>query len=204
LKGLFSLFKRQPRQAQVPAVLATVPAAPNFSSYQWFGVTEGDDLQQGDIVENCRVYVPVQDQSGEQDELKLEWGERDLIVLSQSCDLVKGQKNLDEVILCELWRISEYKPPNPFSKKEGLEAVRKGQRPRFHMIGKSEIAGFEREIRIVDLQQIHSMPMSLLRSRASKEKHLRLLPPYREHLSQSFARVFMRVGLPIDIPPFVK
>jgi hypothetical protein len=30
--------------------------------------------------------------------------------------------------------------------------------------------------------------------------HKRLLPPYREHLSQSFARYFMRVGLPVDIP----
>jgi hypothetical protein len=29
---------------------------------------------------------------------------------------------------------------------------------------------------------------------------LRLLPPYREHLSQAFARYFMRVGLPQDIP----
>jgi hypothetical protein len=33
---------------------------------------------------------------------------------------------------------------------------------------------------------------------------LRLLPPYREHLSQAFARLFMRVGLPADIPPFGK
>ena len=31
---------------------------------------------------------------------------------------------------------------------------------------------------------------------------LRLLPPYGEHLSQAFARFFMRVGLPVDIPPF--
>jgi hypothetical protein len=28
---------------------------------------------------------------------------------------------------------------------------------------------------------------------------IRLLPPYREHLSQAFARYFMRVGLPLDI-----
>jgi hypothetical protein len=33
-------------------------------------------------------------------------------------------------------------------------------------------------------------------------RRLRLLPPYREHLSQAFARFFMRVGLPVDIPPF--
>ena len=33
-------------------------------------------------------------------------------------------------------------------------------------------------------------------------QRLRLLPPYREHLGQAFARYFMRVGLPVDIPPF--
>ena len=26
--------------------------------------------------------------------------------------------------------------------------------------------------------------------------------PYREHLAQAFARYFMRVGLPVDIPAF--
>jgi len=31
------------------------------------------------------------------------------------------------------------------------------------------------------------------------EPRLRLRPPYREHLSQAFARFFMRVGLPTDI-----
>ncbi len=37
-------------------------------------------------------------------------------------------------------------------------------------------------------------------SGAKQLGRLRLLPPYREHLSQSFARQFMRVGLPIDLP----
>jgi hypothetical protein len=72
------------------------------------------------------------------------------------------------------------------------------------MISSSDLSGFEHEIRIIDLQQIYSLPVSFLRAISVKEKHLRLLPPYREHLSQSFARVFMRVGLPIDIPPFNK
>lgn len=37
---------------------------------------------------------------------------------------------------------------------------------------------------------------------AQQNSRLRLLPPYREHLAQAFARSFMRVGLPIDIPAF--
>ena len=54
--------------------------------------------------------------------------------------------------------------------------------------------------KVVDLRQLFSVPISTLRAIAEKQEYrLRLLPPYREHLSQAFARVFMRVGLPTDI-----
>ena len=43
-----------------------------------------------------------------------------------------------------------------------------------------------------------------IRSTSYMTQRLRLNPPYREHLSQAFARFCMRVGLPVDIPPFVK
>ena len=36
------------------------------------------------------------------------------------------------------------------------------------------------------------------------DSHLTLLSPYKEHLAQAFARFFMRVGLPADIPKFSK
>jgi len=60
---------------------------------------------------------------------------------------------------------------------------------------------FRRVVRLVDFRRTWSLPLEYLQQRAHK-LHLRLLPPYREHLSQGFARYFMRVGLPVDIPPF--
>ncbi|HET6574322.1 MAG TPA: hypothetical protein VFG68_12000 [Fimbriiglobus sp.] len=63
--------------------------------------------------------------------------------------------------------------------------------------------GFARECRVVDVRQLFSLPIGFVRKRVGLAGHrLRLLPPYREHLAQAFARYFMRVGLPIDIPPF--
>jgi hypothetical protein len=60
-----------------------------------------------------------------------------------------------------------------------------------------------RELRIVDFRRVYSLPLTFLRSRAGRTgERLRLLPPYREHMSQAFARYFMRVGLPQDIPAF--
>jgi hypothetical protein len=59
------------------------------------------------------------------------------------------------------------------------------------------------ELRIVDFRRIYSLPLTFVRKRAARTgAGLRLLPPYREHLSQAFARYFMRVGLPRDIPAF--
>jgi hypothetical protein len=55
--------------------------------------------------------------------------------------------------------------------------------------------------RVVDFHQVYTAPRefleSVLKSRA--QGRLRLLPPYREHLSQAFARFFMRVGLPSGV-----
>ena len=53
---------------------------------------------------------------------------------------------------------------------------------------------------IVDFNNIYTIPKNLAKEIAKQNKiRLRLCPPYREHLSQSFARFFMRVGLPINI-----
>jgi len=55
----------------------------------------------------------------------------------------------------------------------------------------------------MDFRRVYSLPVAFVRMQAEKSlPHLRLLPPYREHLSQAFARFFMRVGLPLNIPPF--
>jgi hypothetical protein len=55
--------------------------------------------------------------------------------------------------------------------------------------------------KLLNLKQILSAPLAIVKRIADKQaKRIRLLPPYREHLTQAFARQFMRVGLPIDLP----
>lgn len=201
--GIDAVFDWLQRLFGIGTQLTTQPISPvGTPSYPWYGIVEDDELQQGDIFENCPIFRPPEqiDKSKAQ---VIRWEERDLIVISQSCDLVKERKDIEQASLCEVWRRSEYRS-GFLSKPEDLEQVRKGRVPRFHLLAPSNYSGFERELRIVDLQQVHSLPIEFLRSRAQIGKRLRLLPPYREHLSQSFARLFMRVGLPIDIPPIRK
>ena len=53
--------------------------------------------------------------------------------------------------------------------------------PAFQLLAKCEIRGFERDLTIVDFRRVYSLPFKFIQS-------------------QAFARLFMRVGLPIDIP----
>ena len=58
---------------------------------------------------------------------------------------------------------------------------------------------------VVDFHQLFVLPKSLVLNIASANgARLRLTSPYKEHLSQAFARYFMRVGLPHDAKAFVK
>ena len=55
--------------------------------------------------------------------------------------------------------------------------------------------------RLVDFHEVYTIPRDFLESllKHRGQPRLRLLPPYREHLSQAFARFFMRVGLPVSV-----
>ena len=55
--------------------------------------------------------------------------------------------------------------------------------------------------RVVDFHEVFTLPRPVLESllTARDVPRLQFLAPYREHLSQSFARSFMRVGLPTSV-----
>ncbi|MGD9854003.1 MAG: hypothetical protein AB7U20_03545, partial [Planctomycetaceae bacterium] len=127
----------------------------------------------------------------------------DVIVMSQSCDLAPGREKVPEVLLCGLWTFDELQGVKHFQTAQGKEDARRGNMPGFHLISACDERGFESDIRVIDFRRVYTAPVEYLRKRAiDAGPRLRLLPPCREHLSQAFARFFMRVGLPVDIPPF--
>ena len=56
-------------------------------------------------------------------------------------------------------------------------------------------------IACVDFHEVFTLPRPVLESLLRNLRLVRpqLLPPYREHLSQAFARFFMRVGWPTPV-----
>ena len=176
---------------------------PSVRIYPWYGVVSGDEVQQGDIFESCPVFSPSSTKLDDPDSRSyFDWAERDVIVMTQSCDLTKGRTKTEDVLVCALWFGSDFTSGHYLSTPKGLEDARRGNLPGLHLIGKCEETDFARTFRVVDFRRTWSLPVPYIRERAAQTLHLRLLPPYREHLSQAFARYFMRVGLPVDIPPF--
>jgi hypothetical protein len=171
--------------------------------YPWYDSVDGDDLEQGDILESCRVFLPPPESAvGPAEEVTFRWEERDTIIMSQTCDMAKGHEKITEVILCPVWNRSELTDGHLATSK-GMEDARRGNLPGFHVLAECHLPGFQREVRVVDFRRVYSLPLDYVRQQAGKAgERIRLLPPYREHLSQGFARFFMRVGLPVDIPSF--
>ena len=173
--------------------------------YPWFRLVEEDHLEQGDILDSCPVFSPP-NELAEHDlapeaRVPFNCDRPDVLVMSQSCDLEKGREKVEEVLLCAVWQRSDF-TEGTLSKLDDWENARKGRFPAYHVLARCDQPGKEREPRVVDFRRVYSLPIEFVRKRAGLAPHLRLLPPYREHLSQAFARYFMRVGLPVDIPPF--
>jgi len=176
--------------------------------YRWYDKVSGDDIQQGDIIESCPVLILPSELSlgpsgttTESQDIPFEC--RDVIVMSQTCDMVKSKEKIPEVLLCSVWKKSDFKPGQTMYSNEDWENARKGRFPSFYVLDKCDIEGLIRDFRVVEFRRVHSLPLDFVRKITNESgDRIRLLPPYREHLSQAFARFFMRVGLPVDIPPF--
>ena len=171
--------------------------SPSFPSYPWYAVASGQDVQQGDILRDCPVFSPPQVIDPEREPV-VERTRIEAIVMTQSCDL--GHGKTPEVLLCGLYQRSSIPKDHQLAKAENLEHTRKGKLPAFHLLAECDLQEFERELTVVDFRRVYSLPFAFVRQQGAHRLHLRVLPPYREHLSQAFARYFMRVGLPIDIP----
>jgi len=155
---------------------------------------------QGDFIKNCPIITPPENLTG--DTIDATISEYDVIIMTQSCDL--SHDKIELVLVCPYYSIDIWGEAKDFFKTDkGKEALRRGYLPAYHLLNKCDIPQFDMNYNIVDFRSVFAIPFKSLVSHTKKyKKRLRLLPPYREHLSQSFARFFMRVGLPSDIKPF--
>jgi hypothetical protein len=171
----------------------------------WVECTE-PTLRQGDLLPDCLVPVPTADFDSKAEAgstIEIPCDVYDLIVVTQSCDLA-NEPIPQFVVACPIHHIEEFELVNPKFKKKGRwNEVLKGRIAGLHLLASPTTPANNREALVVDFREIYSLPHDYLIRRVSElESHWRLRSPYLEHFSQAFARHFMRVGLPSDVPRF--
>ena len=185
----------------------------------WYEQVQSETpITQGDIISNCPLIGWKDEELDLRrvDAIEILKGatvaiRADVVVMTQACDLAHDK--VRQVILCPHLSLAEFKAEweaaarnrneNPTAKawKTYCDDVCDGYVWNLTMLNAEKTANWSIEPRIVDFHEIFSVPKSFLESlvRQRAEPRLRLRPPYREHLSQAFARYFMRVGLPVNI-----
>ena len=197
-----------------------------MTDYLWWEELDATaPLLQGDIVEACpnAVFNPEPpfnpaDPVALLQDLRGRVGVQQVraIVMTQACDL--AEHKVQNAILCPAYTLDDFRTEwNAKRQAEGKEpsqgafdgyvgSIRTGRIWNLTMLRKRE-AGTDVQVTastsIVDFHEVFSLPVAFLELwlAAAGQRRLRLAPPYREHLSQAFARYFMRVGLPVDIDP---
>ena len=169
--------------------------------YPWYTAVFDQSFEQGDFLFRCPVLHTPQNFNLEiQVPQDVGIREQNVIVLSQSCDLADTKAPPEHITTCQLYFENEID-----WNRDKWNSCRKGRLPRHHVLNRSDLQNLETRFAVVDFARIYSIPWNLAVEYAERRRprpRLRLLPPYREHLAQAFARYFMRVGLPVDIPEF--
>jgi hypothetical protein len=195
------------------------------STFPWYEEVQPDTpITQGDFIDPCPVLafdeipqftLPIKTDAVIA-RLQGRYGiERNrVVVMTQACDLAQGKAR--NVILCPVYHLDDYKtewekaqktagrPVRPTEWPSKIAEIKKGRILNLCLLAGSDSkkpGGVSIPCQVVDFLEVFSMPLEIVKTwvLSQNTNRLRLLPPYREHLSQAFARYFMRVALPVDI-----
>ena len=176
-------------------------------------------LTQGDMILDCPILTWDPNQLPE-----ISYGEKgetlrqitktflaDLVVMTQACDLAHDK--VTNVVLCPHLPLSEYRVlwadkmtrlgqlPTEKAWRRTCDDIANGYIWNQAFLNRWPAGELSSQHRVVEFHEIYTLPRSFLESILVQrnQPRLRLRPPYREHLSQAFARFFMRVGLPTPL-----
>jgi hypothetical protein len=177
----------------------------NGTEAQWYQVTSDAQLKQGDFLERFPIMLQPLDMSTEAEQLKDADVSPDIevysvVIMTQSCDFQK-LSDTDLVTLCPRSNYSDLYGEEDAKGKGRWKPLQEGRVVSAHLLNECSISGHKFEYQVVNLAKVFSVPCGYVKKVALRRgERIRLLSPYREHLAQAFAKRFMRVGLPIDLP----
>lgn len=153
---------------------------------------ESSELLQGTVLRAVRVFEEADESTAE--ELIVRPDDLNLIVLTQSCDIVNG--NMPRLLTAEVQNYRDTVPRRNFPNKKAEISYR---RTLIRNLGVSDmlippcaLLGME-DYLIVNFRELHVVRKDRI---TNPEGYVCLATPFREYLSQGFATHVMRVGLP--------
>ncbi|MGV8967716.1 MAG: hypothetical protein ACOH2F_15730 [Cellulomonas sp.] len=141
----------------------------------------------------------------DQDDVEVIEEKHDAIVLTQTCDMIndKVEDILVAVVLSYDGLVQQFGAAQAHIKgKQFRKAAVDGNLPPYALL-QERLDEPSIPWSLVNFHHLFTLPKSLA-SRVADERgdRLRLVPPYKEHLAQAFARYMMRVGLPSTLEAF--
>jgi hypothetical protein len=150
------------------------------------------ELTQGDIIEYCPILSWTNLQSSDSPQWELGQSKERVIVLTQACDLANAKTTKVQVAIVHnaqrLFQAHILKPA------QIRDQVRMHRVFGLYFLPECNPAIAES---IVDLRDIHTVPMQLLDGLRKLQKRVARIPtPFREHMAQHLAVTFSRIALP--------
>ena len=168
------------------------PAEPGGAS--WYEIVEGPMLEQGDLLTNLlapRVVVDTNAPTG----YRILVGRGNYIVLSQTCDL--DNEKIPEVLLADVRTYQDVASDEQYARSTAFrKALIQGSDISYFLL--HEFTGPPSlEWALINFHYLRLVDAAYCKKHAVElGKRLRLVPPYKEHLAQSFSRYISRVALP--------
>lgn len=173
-----------------------------------WAIISGSELRQGDVLDRCRVpsLSPTYGTSNDVEDVPT--AQVRLLILTQSCDLViqsnRTSAKAQSVALCRTYTLEEFaRVRSDFANRDTREKARQGRVEGVHLLPSPTDPRDNQTVLVAHFREIFSLPFAYLQTHSSSlAERPRLQSPYVEHFAQAFARFFMRVGLPLDIPAY--
>lgn len=163
--------------------------------------------EQGDLL--CNLPVPtVTHLTTDGDRPEVTYDRIDAIVVTQTCDLENSKVRTVLLARVVSWRVfaaAQFAAGNRAVKSSTSIAnlIRCDIPPLTLLHERTEVPALPWSV--CDLRELSTVDRAHLdhvTTQPGSRQRLRLRSPYREHLAQAFARVFLRVGLPHDAGAF--
>jgi hypothetical protein len=154
---------------------------------------DDDNLDQGDILDDCPLPWTAFWDLDRDPQIVTEVIFQRVIVLTQTCDLANNKVNLATVAIV---REAEALVRGGVLKAADVKGpIRAGRIWGLYFLPKADDLGLPESI--VDLRQLHTVRLDMLRALCQRGKRTaRLQPLYREHLNKFFGDTYSRIGLP--------